>query len=73
MAGALGGDHQHVHIFGGHDLLEVDVEAVCEHQGVAGLQIGGDVLLVYLGLHLIVDEDHHNVGPLGGVGHGHHL
>ena len=73
MSGALGGDHQHVHIGGGDDLLKVDVEAVGEHQGVAGLQIGGDVLPVQIRLGFIVDEDHDDVGPPGGLGYAHDL
>ena len=39
-------------------------------QRVALLQIGGDVLFIYVGLHLIVDEQHHNIAPLGGLGNG---
>ena len=70
VAGALGGDHQHVHVGGRHDLLEVDVEAVGEHQGVAGLQVGGDVRLVDVGLDLVVDQHHDDVAPLGGLGDG---
>ena len=73
MAGALGGDHGHVHVGGGHDLLEVDVEAVGKHQHVARLQVGSDVPLVHVGLDLVVDQDHHDVAPLGGLGDGHDL
>ena len=73
MAGALGGDHGHGHIGGGHNLLEVDVEAVGKHQHIALLQIGGDILLIDGGLHLVIDQHHDDVAPLGGVGHGHHL
>ena len=73
VAGALGGDHQHVHIGGGHNLLEVDVEAVGEHEGVPSLQVGGDVPLVDVRLHLVVDEDHDDIRPFRGLGHGHDL
>ena len=70
VAGALGGGHEHIHAGGRDDLLVADIEAVGKGQGVALLQIGGDVLLVDVGLHLVVDEDHDDVGPLGGLGHG---
>ena len=39
-------------------------------QGVALLQIGGDILFVNVGLDLVVDEHHHDVAPLGGLGNG---
>ena len=54
MAGALGGDHQHVHVGGRNDLLEVDIEAMGKHQSVAGFQVGGNVLLIDIGLDLVV-------------------
>ena len=41
--------------------------------GLAGGEVGGNVLLVHIGLILIVDEDHDDVGGLGGLGDGHHL
>ena len=40
VSGALGGDHADVHPGGGHDLLEMDVEAVGEHQHIARLDWG---------------------------------
>ena len=49
VTGALGGGHKHVHAGGRHDLLVADVEAVGKGQGVALLQIGGDILLVNVG------------------------
>ena len=70
MAGALGGRHEHVHAGGGDDLLIADVKAVGEGQGLALGHVGGDVLLIDLGLHLVVDEHHNDVAPLGGLGHG---
>ncbi len=73
MAGALGGSHEHVHALGGHDLLIADVEAVGKGQGVAILQVGGNVLLVHISLDLVVDKHHHDVAPLGGLSDGHHL
>ena len=70
VAGALGGRHEHVHPGGGDDLLVADVEAVGEGQGLALGHVGGDVLLVHLGLDLVVNEHHHDVAPLGGFGDG---
>ena len=70
VAGALGGRHEHVHIRGGLDLLEADVEAVGEGDGLAGGEVGGDVLLVHIRLGLVVDEDHDDIRQLGGLGHG---
>ncbi len=69
MAGALGGGHEYVHPSGGDDLLVADVEAVGESQGLALGHVGGDVLLVDLGLRLVVDEHHHDVCPLRRSGH----
>ena len=39
-------------------------KAVGEHQHVALLQVGLDVLFVHRGLFLIVDEDHNDIGLL---------
>ena len=44
-----------------------------KHQGVAGFQVGSNVLLIDVGLDLVVDQNHHDVAPLGGLGHGHDL
>ena len=73
MAGALGGSHEHVHAGGRDDLLIADVEAVGKSQSLAVGQVGGDILLIDVGLDLVVDEHHDDVAPLGGVSHGHHL
>ena len=70
MARPLGGNHQHVHVRGRDDLLEVDVKAVGKHQRIAGLQVGGDILLVDFRLNLVVDQHHHHVAPFGRLGHG---
>ena len=70
VAGTLGGGHEHIHAGGGNDLLIADIEAVGEGQGLALGHVGRDVLLVYLGLDLVVDEEHHDIAPLGGVRHG---
>ena len=47
-----------------HDPVEADVEAVREHQHLAGGQVRLDVVLVDLGLVRVGDEDHDDVGPL---------
>ena len=73
VAGALGGDHEHVEIGAGLDQLEVDVEAMGEDQGGALLQVGGQIGVVQLGLQLVGGEDHHHVAPLGGLGRGQDL
>src|SRR5215207_7814698 len=73
VAGALGGDHGHVHGVGDLDVAEVDVEPVGEEQGVAGVEVGGDVAGVQVALHGVGDQDHDQVGPgrrLGRAGHG---
>ena len=49
VAGALGGDHDDVHVGGRHDGLEVDVEAVGEGQGLALGHVGGHLLVVDVG------------------------
>src|SRR5690606_30071705 len=67
VAGALGGDHDHVQVGAGHDQLEVDVEAVGKGQGRAFLQVGGDAGVVDIPLVLVGGEDHHQVGALHGV------
>ena len=73
MAGTLGSSHKDVHVGGRHDLLVADVEAVREGDGLALSQVGRDVLLVHIRLSLVVDEDHDDVGGLGGLGHGYNL
>ena len=73
VAGALGGDHDDVDILGGLDAAEMDIEAVGEGQGLALGQVGFDGFLIQLGLLFIVDEDHDDIGHLGGIGSGHNL
>ena len=68
MAGALGGDHADVDAGRRRDLVEVDREAVGEHQEVALGDAVLDVGLPDLGLALVRQEDHHDVALRGGVG-----
>ena len=42
-----------------------------EGQGLAGGQVGLDAVLIQGGLLLVIDEDHDDVGGLGGLGSGH--
>ena len=56
-----------------HDLAEVDVEAVGEHERRAVLEVGRDVVLVHDGLRLVGDQHHDDVGLLGGLGGAEHL
>src|SRR6478609_3355401 len=70
VAGALRGDHEDVDALGRGDVAEADVEAVAEDQGVAGGELGGDLLGVQLPLVLIGSEDDDDVGLLRGLGRG---
>ena len=67
MAGALGGNHDHVDVLGRLDAAVVDVEAVSKGQGFALGQVGLDALLVQGSLLFVVDQDHDHVGNLGGL------
>src|SRR5690606_5556429 len=49
VARALGGDHDHVQVSAGHDLVVVHVEAVSKSQDSALLDVRGDVVVVHLG------------------------
>ena len=64
VAGGLGRDHGDIDIGGGSDGAEVDVEAVGEHEGLAGGHVGGDLRVVEIGLDVIRDEDHDHIGRL---------
>ena len=68
MAGALGGDHADVDALGCGDLVEVDREAVGEHQQVALGDAVGDLLVPDVGLLLVGQQDHHHVALAGGIG-----
>ena len=70
VAGSLGGNHDHVAVRADGDAAVVDVEAVREGDGLARGEVRLDVLLVHLGLILVVDQDHDDVSPLGGLGVG---
>ena len=73
MSGSLGGAHDDVDVLGSLDVAVVDVEAMGEGQGIAGLEVGSDELFVDLGLGLIGGEDHDDVGLGRGLCHAHDL
>ena len=67
VAGALRRDHPDVDDARRIDAREVDVEAVREHQQLAGPQVRGDVGVVDGLLGRVRHEDHHDVRGLDGV------
>ena len=71
MAGTLGGHHEHIHVLRGFDLAEMDVEAVSEHQRLAGLQVRSDGFAVHAGLMLVGQQDHDHIGGSGSFRGGH--
>ena len=68
MAGALGRDHQHVEIGARLDQVEMDVEAMGEHQRGALLHVGRQLVAVDVGLQFVGRQHHHDIGPFGGGG-----
>ena len=62
VARALRGDHHHIHIGGGLDQLETDVEAMGEAEHLACTQVGCDFLLVDVLLEFVGQQDHDPVG-----------
>ncbi len=64
VSGSLRSDHCNVNVCRRNDAAEVDVEAMSEHEHIAFLKVGLDVLLVESSLLLIVDEDHDDVSLL---------
>ena len=67
MARALRRDHPDVHDARRVDPPEVDVEAVGEHQQLAGAQVRRDLLVVDGLLGRVGDQDHDHVGRLDRV------
>ena len=61
MSGPFGSDHGHIHVGRRNDLAEMDGKTVSEHQHIALLQVGLNVLFVHCGLLLIVDQNHDNI------------
>jgi len=73
MTGRLGGNHKDVQFRRWLDLTEVNVEAVRKREGVAFIQVGGDILQLGLSLFLIGDQDHHDIGHFGCLRRSHDL
>jgi hypothetical protein len=71
--GTLRRHHADVDVGARLDQVEVHVEAVREHQRRAVLHVVAQVVAVDVGLQLVGGEHHDDVGPLGGLGHLHHL
>ena len=69
VARTLRRDHPDVDDAGRVDPPEMDVEAVGEHQQVAGSQVRRDLLVVDRLLGGVGDEDHDHVGGLDRIGH----
>ncbi len=69
VAGALGGDHDHVQVSTGNDLVVVHIEAVSEGQHAALLDVRLDVVLVNVRDVLIRQQNHDHVGGANGVSH----
>ena len=61
VAGTLGSNHCHVDTLRCGDVAEADIEAVCEEQCVAGLQVGFDAFCVDLCLDLVRGQNHNDV------------
>ena len=68
VAGPLGGHHDDIDVRGRLDVTEVDVEAVGEQEGGAGLDVRLDLLAVEGGLHLVGGQDGDDIGPGDGLG-----
>ena len=67
VAWALGCDHEAVDAIWDVDQAVVDREAVCERDGVAGLQLRRHVVREDRRLLRVGSQDHHDVGPGGGL------
>ena len=73
VARPLRRDHHHVEIGARLDQVEMNVEAVREHQRRAVLHIGVQLVVIDVGLQFVGREHHHHVGPFGGLGDFHDL
>ena len=68
VTGALGCNHDDVDMLRRLDRLVVDRKAVAEEQGVPGMEIGGDILLIDLGDDEVGDRHHDHIGLLDCLG-----
>ena len=67
VTGGLRGDHRHVDVLRRHDGLVVDVEAMREHERLSRPHVRRDLVVVDVGLEVVGDEDHDDVGLAGGL------
>ena len=63
MAGALGGNHQHVNVLARLDQVEMHIQAVGKQQGRAGLHVGGKFSIVNVGLQFVRGQHHDDIRP----------
>jgi hypothetical protein len=68
VAGALGRDHEDVHVGRRLNEFEMDIEAVAEGEVLALGEPRLDLLVVDLGAHLVRHEHHDDVGLAGSLG-----
>src|SRR5579883_270512 len=68
MSRRLRRNHRDINIRRWLDFVEVDIEAVREHQRLALLHVGRDVVAISVALHVIGYKDHDNVGFFRRVG-----
>ncbi len=61
MSRSLRRNHGHIHVCGGNNLSEMNIEAMGEHQHISLFQVRFDVLLVHGSLQFIVDQDHNDI------------
>ena len=73
MAGAFGGNHNHIEVGAGHDLVVVHVETVGKGQHGAFFKVGFDFVFIHLRLVFIGQQNHHHIGRFGGFGHAEHF
>ena len=73
VAGAFGGNHNHIEVGAGHDLVVVHVEAVGKSQHGAFFKVGFDFVFIHLRLVFIGQQNHHHIGRFGGFGHAEHF
>lgn len=70
VIGSFGGDQDYVDVFGSVDVVEVDVEVVCECECFVCCEVWCDGFVVDGVLVLVWCEDYDDVGLFGGFGDG---
>ena len=69
VPGPFGRNHEHIDIGRRHHLPKVDVKPVGKGKGIARFEIGANIGFVHSLLDFVVNQDHHDVPPLAGLGH----